>query len=146
MREWIARVMTAAVLSAVLELLAPEGKMRRYVSFGIAAVLLVVLLSPLGGIRDSIALLPPLFDVESESEGEAEAADEAMLSLAETALAEHLAERFALDVSAICPTLSFGEGRRTMQLSLILPKGAPIDEIRAYLESETSLECEVIIE
>lgn len=144
MREWIARVMTAAVLSAVLELLAPEGKMRRYVSFGIAAVLLVVLLSPLGAIGEGPLALPPLFDLDEELGEGADAADGVVLPLAEQALAEHLAERFSLSASDLRPTLTYREDRSILHLHLAVPRGAPIEQIRAYLAAKTSLTCEVI--
>ncbi len=145
MSEWIARVMTAAVLSAVLELLAPDGRMRRYVSFGIASVLLLVLLSPLGGLGarlPSFSLLPDLDGAETES---GDAADTVVLQLAETALVSHLAERFSLDGEQIRVTLSYGEDQSILRLRILLPQGAPIEAIRAYLASETSCECEVIV-
>ena len=143
MREWIVRVMTAAVLSAVLELLAPEGRMRRYVSFGIAAVLLAVLLSPLGTLKEGLPALPPLFEL-AEPSGNADAADGVVLSLAEAALVEHLAERFSLSANDLRAKLTYSEDKSTLRLVLTLPRGAPLEEIRAYLASETSLECEVI--
>ena len=136
--------MTAAVLSAVLELLAPEGKMRRYVSFGIASVLLLVLLSPLGELRMTLEALPDLFDGVIEQKETEDSADDAVLSLAEKALADHLAERFSLPSDEILPTLFYGKEKDCLYLRLVLPSWAPRDEIVRYLESETSLVCEVI--
>ena len=133
MREWVTRVMTAAVLSALLELLAPEGRMRRYVSFGIAAVLLALLLSPLGGLSEGV------------TEGSTDAAEEAVLALAEAALDEHLSERFSLPEAKVRSKLTYSEDKSVLHLSLALPRGAPIEEIRAYLTAKTALECEVII-
>ena len=118
--------------------------MRRYVSFGIAAVLLVVLLSPLGALREGLPAISPLFDFESETIGSADAADGVVLPLAETALREHLAERFSLSADDLRTTLCYSEDRRVLRFELALPRGAPIEEIRAYLAAETSLECEVI--
>ena len=143
MREWIVRVMTAAALSALLELLAPDGKMRRYVSFGLASVLLLTLLSPLGGTRLDIPSLFPSLDPALPSEGE-DASGTLVLSLAEDALVSHLAERFCLNESQIKASLSFGEDRESLFLRLVLPSTAPIEEISAYLTEHTKLSCEVI--
>lgn len=135
--------MTAAALSALLELLAPDGKMRRYVSFGLASVLLLILLSPLGGTRLDIPSLFPSFDPALPSEEE-DASGRLVLSLAEDALVSHLAERFCLDGSQIKASLSFGEDRESLFLRLVLPSTAPIEEISAYLTEHTKLFCEVI--
>ena len=144
MREWITRVMTAAILSALLELLAPEGKMRRYVSFAIASLLLIVLLSPLGELRYDLADLGSLFEgIESEDGLNGEAADNAVLSLAETALAEHIADRFSLALSEISLELFYGAGQGELCLRLLLPPDAPLEAIASYLKNETSLVCEV---
>lgn len=145
MREWIARVMTAAVLSAVLELLAPDGRMRRYVSFGIASVLLFALLSPLGGLKERLPSLSPLFELGDATAESGDAADAAVLSLAESALISHLAERFSLDAEEMTATLTYAQDKSTLRLRLILPRGAPAEEVRAYLTAETSLDCEVIV-
>ena len=145
MREWVTRVMTAAVLSALLELLAPEGRMRRYVSFGIAAVLLALLLSPLGGLSEGLHTLPPLPGFDGLTEGSTDAAEEAVLALAEAALDEHLSERFSLPEAKVRSKLTYSEDKSVLHLSLALPRGAPIEEIRAYLTAKTALECEVII-
>ena len=136
--------MTAAILSALLELLAPEGKMRRYVSFAIASLLLIVLLSPLGDLRYDFADLGSLFEgIESEDGLNGEAADDAVLSLAETALAEHIADRFSLDLSEISLELFYGAGQGELCLRLLLPPDAPLEAIASYLKNETSLVCEV---
>ena len=136
--------MTAAILSALLELLAPEGKMRRYVSFAIASLLLIVLLSPLGELRYDLADLGSLFEgIESEDGLNGEAADDAVLSLAETALAEHIADRFSLDLSEISLELFYGAGQGELCLRLLLPPDAPLEAIASYLKNETSLVCEV---
>ena len=136
--------MTAAILSALLELLAPEGKMRRYVSFAIASLLLIVLLSPLGELRYDLADLGSLFEgIASEDGLNGEAADDAVLSLAETALAEHIADRFSLALSEISLELFYGAGQGELCLRLLLPPDAPLEAIASYLEKETSLVCEV---
>ena len=136
--------MTAAILSALLELLAPEGKMRRYVSFAIASLLLIVLLSPLGELRYDLADLGSLFEgIESEDGLNGEAADNAVLSLAETALAEHIADRFSLALSEISLELFYGAGQGELCLRLLLPPDAPLEAIASYLKNETSLVCEV---
>lgn len=134
--------MTAAALSALLELLAPDGKMRRYVSFGLASVLLLTLLSPLGGTRLDIPSLFPSLDPALPSEEDA--SGRLVLSLAEDALVSHLAERFCLNESQIKASLSFGEDRESLFLRLVLPSTAPIEEISAYLTEHTKLSCEVI--
>ena len=134
--------MTAAALSALLELLAPDGRMRRYVSFGLASVLLLTLLSPLGGTRLDIPSLFPSLDPALPSEEDASGT--LVLSLAEDALVSHLAERFCLDGSQIKASLSFGEDRESLFLRLVLPSSAPIEEISAYLTEHTKLSCEVI--
>lgn len=140
MREWIGQVMTAAVLSALGELLAPEGRMRRYVAFGIACILLLVLLSPLGegeALSDWLGELPI---GESVGTGAESAAEDAVLGVAETALAVHLAERFGLATGELTLSVS-ADGA----LTLSLPRGAPADAIRRYLTENTTLRCEVTV-
>lgn len=134
--------MTAAALSALLELLAPDGRMRRYVSFALASVLLLALLSPLGGTRLDIPSLFPSLDPALPSDQDTSGS--LVLSLAEDALVSHLAERFSLDGSQIKASLSFGEDRESLFLRLVLPSTAPIEEISAYLTEHTKLSCEVI--
>ena len=149
MKEWLASVMAAAVTAALAELLAPDGKTRRYVSFALAAVLLLALLAPLAGSEELIdgALGALDFSAAAPMTDQSAAAD-AVVRASEAALAEAARRELGIREGALRVSLSYtvddGELRLT-GVRAYLSALAPTESLRRYLERETGVECEVIV-
>ncbi len=148
MREWLASVMAAAVTAALAELLAPEGKTRRYVSFALAAILLLVLLAPLAGSEELIDTALDALDFSADAPaGDGNAAADAVMRASETALSEAARRELGLGEGTLRVSLSYtvdaGEVRLT-GVKAYVSAFTPTESLRRYLERETGVKCEVI--
>ena len=149
MRGWLASVTAAAVVSALAQMLAPEGKTRRYVSFALAAVLLISILAPLPSAdRLTDALGELLSGIGEESEENKDAALETTVRAAELALRDAVCGELGLSPDTLSLTLRYEDRDGTLHLLGVSARvGDPLtgERVRAVLERETGVKCEVIV-
>lgn len=148
MREWLASVMAAAVTAALAELLAPDGRTRRYVTFALAVVLLLVLLAPLLGSEELIGAVEDALDFSmTEVEGDGDASAAVVISAGEAALGEAARRALGLKEGELRVSLSYaveGGELRLTGVRAYLTRPVLRESVRSYLARETGVECEVI--
>lgn len=149
MRSWLSSVAVAAVVSVLADLVAPEGKTKRYVSFALAAVLLLALLAPLsevGGLGDALGDL--FSGIGEESAAEGDSAVKATVSAAEIALRDSVCAELKLPQDSLTLSLRYeakGDSLRLLSVSARVPDSATGERVRAVVERETGVTCEVIV-
>ncbi len=149
MRGWLASVTVAAVVSVIAEMLSPEGKTKRYVSFALSAVLLLALLAPLPRANElGDALGELLSGIGEESAAEGDAALEVTVRAAELALRDSVCNELKLSSDALSLSLRYeaaGESLRLLGVSARVRDPVTGERVRTVIERETGVKCEVIV-
>ena len=151
MSTWLISALAAAFASALAGMLAPEGKTKQYVTFAISALLLLTLLAPLPGMRGLGESLGELFQEITEAGGEQTddgAALETVMQAAEQALLDTVRRELGLSEDALDLALEYAVGGdRPILCGVTVYVGdvATGERVRALLERELGVKCEVIV-
>lgn len=147
MKEYLATVLLTAASAAILSLLSPAGKTRRYVSFALSVAVMLALLAPLASSRDLSALIPELGDIEMPP---LDTAEDLVLHEAERALTEEIARTLSIPEEAISIELSGqgqGEAFRIASVTARLSReyASYLAAVSQYLRREVNSKCEVSV-